>query len=208
MGMFNAFKLQLGRMQPQAHVSYLDLPTLIIHWVHVQVASWLRCQYEHPGLTDLLDMGELFTCIKMNDPSWIPLMLACLLPSIQLGIRPSASIVLALSLASGATATSMLTPATALNPGTTVGIWINNLTHDPTFDQFHTCKSAKAQAVQKKAAKSNTALPNHPDGCPICLTYHIKGMCNTNCAQTHDHVAWTPAENQALLAWCHLHWST
>jgi len=53
-GMFNAFELQLGRIQPPAHVSYLDLPTLIIRWVHIRVASWLQCQYEQPRLAGRL----------------------------------------------------------------------------------------------------------------------------------------------------------
>jgi len=153
-------------------------------------------------------MGELFTCIEMNNPRWIPLMPTCLLLSVQLGIRPSTSIAPALSLACGAMATSMLTPTTTLNTGTMVGIQINNPTHDTAFDQYCTCESAKAQAVRHKAAKNNMALPNHPNGCPICLAYHVKGMCNTNCAHSQDHVARTPAENQALLAWCCLHWST
>jgi len=41
MGMFNAFELRLGQLQPPAHVQHLDLPTLVIHWVQVRVASWL-----------------------------------------------------------------------------------------------------------------------------------------------------------------------
>jgi len=207
MAMFNAFELRLGRMQPPAHVSYLDLPTLVIHWVQVRVASWLWRQYEQPGLADLPDMGELFTRIEMNDPSWIPLMPTHLLPSVQLGIRPSVSLAPTLSLASGATATSTLTPATVLNTGTPLGIRINNPMHDMAFDQYRTRESAKAQAVRQKATKNNTALPNRPDGRPICLAYHVKGMCNTNCAHSQDHVARTPAENQALLAWCRLHWN-
>jgi len=207
MWMFGAFKLRLGCLQTPAHVSYLDLPTLVVRWVQVRVASWLCRQYEAPGLADIPDLGKLFTCgIEMNDPSWIPLMLTCLLPSIQLGICPTATQT-PFSMVSGVMATSTLTPLTALNPtATTVGIQINNPTHDVAFDLFCTKASARAQAVCQNAIKLNVPIPTWADGHPICLAYHVKGMCNMNCAQSHDHMARPAGDNKALLAWCHTHW--
>ena len=41
MRMFGAFVLRFGHLQLPAHVSPLDLPTLVIKWVHMRVTSWL-----------------------------------------------------------------------------------------------------------------------------------------------------------------------
>ena len=44
--------------------------------------------------------------------------------------------------------------------------------------------------------------PSKVDGSPMCLAYHTKGVCNTNCNRQADHVSYTPTEYQALGTWC------
>jgi len=75
------------------------------------------------------------------------------------------------------------------------------------FDDYHIKNSAQTQTIRQKAAQANIALPIRQDGRPMCMAFHVKGMCNTNCTQAHDHGQQLPADTQTLLTWCRQHWS-
>jgi len=62
-----------------------------------------------------------------------------------------------------------------------------------------------AATIWQKAAKA-IPLPLCHDSRPMCLAFHVKGMCNTNCTQAHDHHPQTLANHQTLLTWCTQHW--
>jgi hypothetical protein len=49
-------------------------------------------------------------------------------------------------------------------------------------------------------------MSNNSNGVEMCMSYHLKGMCNTNCLHWGDHHNHTPAEDQALLGWCQQHY--
>jgi len=135
----------------------------------------------------------------MNDPSWIPLMPSCLLPSVQLGIRPSASIAPAFSLASSAMATSTLTPAMALNPGTTIGIQINNPTHDPAFDQFRTCESAKAWRSGRRQPRTTPHYQTVPMVIPSAS--HIMSKEGATPTAHRPMIMWRIPQRKTWLSW-------
>jgi hypothetical protein len=46
------------------------------------------------------------------------------------------------------------------------------------------------------------AMPVDSNGTAFCLTYHVKGRCNTGCGYAVDHVAHTALQNQLLSTWC------
>jgi len=51
-----------------------------------------------------------------------------------------------------------------------------------------------------------TAIAKHPvpenlQGLPMCLSFHMCNMCNSDCPQAADHHAHTPAEDNAILVW-------
>ena len=62
----------------------------------------------------------------------------------------------------------------------------------------------RVRDVLRRAGPSNR-VPNNAAGTEMCLSCHIKGMCNANCARRADHRDHTPDEDNALLQWCQLH---
>ena len=54
-------------------------------------------------------------------------------------------------------------------------------------------------------------LPQLPDskagGGVMCLPWHVKGMCNTGCPRSEDHLlTYTVGESRPLEAWCATNW--
>ena len=47
------------------------------------------------------------------------------------------------------------------------------------------------------------ALPNsRVDGQPMCLAWHTKGICNSDCPRAADHVTYNASQYQPMKAWC------
>ena len=44
-----------------------------------------------------------------------------------------------------------------------------------------------SQSMEQKAESTVTPVPQTDKGCPLCLSYHIKGVCNSNCGRRHAH---------------------
>ena len=44
-------------------------------------------------------------------------------------------------------------------------------------------------------------VPQTDDGRPFCLSYHLKGVCNSNCCGRHAHRTLYPHEQGVLSAW-------
>jgi hypothetical protein len=63
----------------------------------------------------------------------------------------------------------------------------------------------RVRDVLQRAGSTNR-VPNNSNGVEMCMSYHLKGMCNTNCSRRGDHRDHTPAEDQALLGWCQQHY--
>jgi hypothetical protein len=45
-------------------------------------------------------------------------------------------------------------------------------------------------------------IPKSDNGVDMCLSWHIRGMCNTTCPRKADHRAHTAEEDNKLLEWC------
>jgi hypothetical protein len=75
---------------------------------------------------------------------------------------------------------------------------------------FGTYKTSatKSKALRQKITRGE--LPPLPSSKlnaskPVCLAWHTKGECNTNCPCSHDHVAYTAEEYAPLATWCRDH---
>jgi hypothetical protein len=75
---------------------------------------------------------------------------------------------------------------------------------NPIFQRF-VDMNLRVRDVLVRAGKDNR-VPTNSNGVEMCLSYHIKGMCNTICARNGDHREHTAAEDQAILRWCETHY--
>ena len=56
------------------------------------------------------------------------------------------------------------------------------------------------------AAPVPPPMSPHDNTCQMCVSYHVKGMCNDRCGRSVDHAAHTPAQDNLLLEWCTAHY--
>ena len=81
------------------------------------------------------------------------------------------------------------------------------------FEEFKLRKNRGLNIASRDIRKmiEKGALPALPaskvDGLPMCLPWHVKGMCNGACPRAAiDHVEYSAAELQDLQVWCAAHY--
>ena len=82
--------------------------------------------------------------------------------------------------------------------------------HMPLFLEYKKRKKG-GNAIMYRQAVRNLILkgdlpelsPSKVDGKPMCLAWHVKGICNSEtCPRTPDHVDYSVAEYQTMCGWC------
>ena len=122
----------------------------------------------------------------------------------QLGMRPTGG-----GSPAGAAAGGLAVPGTgwAVPPAGGAGGTAPTRMSNPNFNSIFqpyldTCKSLKDKIVEG-------TLPPLPSSKGfsgnMCLAYHTKGTCMSNCHCVLDHVLYTTADYQPLLTWCVSH---
>jgi hypothetical protein len=98
-------------------------------------------------------------------------------------------------------------PAASPQP-TTNGRLNNSSFNTQLFQQYRTSAVRCADLRRKVAEGALPALPNSKvnNQVQLCLAWHTKGQCNTNCPRVSDHVAYTAQEYQGLVTWCTSHY--
>lgn len=104
----------------------------------------------------------------------------------------------------GGVASSGSTPSAATGAQSRVENTHFNVT---LFGTYRT-SAIKTRAIRQKIAQGQ--IPPLPASKldaskPVCLAWHSKGQCNTQCPCAYDHVAYTAEEYAALATWCREH---
>ena len=97
------------------------------------------------------------------------------------------------------------------NTGTdTTSKRVNNTNYNSNlFDEYRKA-SITSRAIKNKIRNGELpALPKSKvDGQPVCLGWHVKGMCNENCRRSADHTKYSDSEYNELKAWCTANYPT
>ena len=93
-------------------------------------------------------------------------------------------------------------PATPTAPNT--GTRVSNGNFNTALFLNYKESSVRSQVIRNKIRDGELPQlpPSKVDGSPMCLAYHTKGVCNTNCTRQADHVSYTSSEYQPLSTWC------
>lgn len=75
---------------------------------------------------------------------------------------------------------------------------------NPRFQQFADV-NLRIWVVLHRAGTENW-VPKNNNGIEMCITYDIKGMCNTNCSLHGDHREHTALEDHMLHERCNIHY--
>jgi hypothetical protein len=201
---------------PTRNLQYRNLvPSLIVRWIQLRWDDWLQSQWYAPLNVPVPELTDLFSHIRL-DTAWEPT-----LPSQYLRLTPPQAPGGPTGSAppAGATSTAGMTvrgtiqsAAPTLGPSTIV----RNTTYLDTDFGIYRSRDVRirdllvttAATPPPASSHDNPAARGHQPNTPvrICLSYHIKGMCNTRCGRSCDHKPLTDAKRQELLTWCAAHY--
>jgi hypothetical protein len=103
------------------------------------------------------------------------------------------------------TPTATTTPATAA-PSATPNAIVRNMAYNAAVFEVYKAMNIKAKVLKEQLRTRGVAYPTNAHQNNMCLTYHVQGICNTNCRNASDHYAHTPAEDETFRSWCEQHY--
>ena len=199
-----------------------------LQWLSLKLTRYFtQLDHNYPIVT-FPDPAEIVNCIQ-EQKQWEPIITDVFINKYNLSSfmalhcpADAMSVVTALTAGSESIAGSVVSGLTAATPagrpstGGGGGSTARNTAIDRVENtHFNTAlfgtyrhSATKTRALRQKiAAGELPALPpsKNDSSKPVCLAWHTKGQCNTNCPLTSDHVAYTAAEYAALATWCRDH---
>jgi hypothetical protein len=192
----------------------LLLPALIQRWCQLRFSYWIERQWGSMNDLAAPDWSELWMHITLKTDWESPLpdrYLAPLNPGLPTGG----------SLNSGSTM-SGLTGTTGSSTGTgqtgtdtqqkpppgkqTTSQVTGNVSEkcDPYIELFAPFRATgkRVREVMRAANEAGHPIPKSDNGSDMCISYHVKGICNTNCGRKSDHKPHNDGETTRLVSWC------
>ena len=182
----------------------LCMPLLVIHWIMLRTDHWFRSQAVSDIAIPPPNLGELFTDIELGK-HWEPALPASLLINFK---RPPCP--------SPATPQTPSPPSSQQGGGEPSGHpggnpVPNRVVQNETYKTslFGTFKEMQVNhaALRRRITIRPPPSPHSSSGGEMCLSFHIKGMCNARCGRAEDHKTHTDDQDQLLVAWCNSHYS-
>lgn len=202
---------------------------IILEAYGIKINAYFRKKYEGSASATLGDPGAIFDKMENREP-WVP----HLNPSYQecLGLKKFnvgvGDLVLENMLEDGTGAgvsrVAGSPPSVGPPPPTPSGGGGQpepkdtkqlNLTNpnynEALFGEFRNRKGSNGRQISlgdwKKEAIARNPLPKSKFGLPsMCLAWHSKGLCNSNCRVIGDHQSYSASEYQPLVQWCQENW--
>lgn len=199
-------ELKLTQAKPRNPQHVHLVPALITRNTQLYTNYWLSKQKQSEATVPVPNMSTIFQDIDL-DHDWAPNF-----PKQYLKTPPSTNLPTQQNQSQNQhrTPSGQSTPtpdpgslgaSTGSNPQSRQRSIQRNPTFNPAFETFR-AMSLLTRRVKTYCQNKNIALPrNERVNSSMCLAYHVKGMCNTNCAAVADHVEHTAAEDQMLATW-------
>jgi hypothetical protein len=186
--------------QPRTPRHQLLLPALLQRFAQLRWSYWVSEQWNSLNNVPAPDYNDIWRCITLKTDWESPLperYLAQLTPFPTLH-QPAPSI-----------PPPPPAPGAAHSPpvatGTTrdqrAGEAVRCLPYNEKFTP-HRQTGERVRDVVKRAAMAGQTIPQNDAGVPMCISYHVKGICNTRCGRSADHISHSEAETSRLLTWC------
>ena len=190
-------------------------PALLLRWVQLRWTCWLDEQWNTSAKVPFPDLGEVFRRIKVQE-EWEPRLPAKHLmdipPALQ-GTPPPPVPPYAPPAPGVPPARPPAQPRPAGRAGALPaepysGVSVSNPVFESAFAPYR-AMGLKVKAVIDRAVAAGVPAPGVPlnaAGTPMCVTWHVKGFCNSGCHRSADHAAHEPADREALIQWCAAHY--
>jgi hypothetical protein len=204
--------LNLQFYAPRTPRHQLLLPALIQRWCQLRFSYWLELQWNSMNDVAPPSWSELWMHITLKTDWESPLPerhLAPLAPSVApppvSGVGGGGS-----SQMSGLTGTSgSSTPSPATPAARTPAAGFDSgvvAKCDPYLEVYAPFRATgkRVREVIKTAIQAGHQLPKNDRGVDMCVSFHVKGVCNTNCGRNSDHAPHNADETARFVAWCGL----
>jgi hypothetical protein len=206
--------LNLQFYSPRTPRHQLLLPALIQRWCQLRFSYWLELQWN--SLNDVIppNWSELWMHITLKTDWESPLPDRYLAPLNPLttstfpgSVAPSNASTSLSTITGSSTAPSTGSPPIApLKPvpeGTVARC-------KPYLEAYQTFRASgkRVREVMKTAHRDGHTFPQNNNGVDMCVSYHVKGVCNSNCGRSADHNPHGDDETARLVAWCELAFGT
>jgi hypothetical protein len=201
--------LNLQFYTPRTARHQLLLPGLIQRWCQLRFSYWLELQWNGMNNVAPPNWAELWMHITLKTDWESPLperYLTPLAPFTKPLSVPSSdgSMMSGLTGTTGSSTGSGRTPAPASGSRSFSEGVIAKC--EPYLEAYATYRATgkRVRDVIKAAAQAGHAFPVNDKHGDMCISYHVKGVCNTNCGRHSDHSPHSAAETSRLLSWCNL----
>jgi hypothetical protein len=209
--------LNLQFYTPRTARHQLLLPALIQRWCQLRFSYWLKLQWN--SMNDVVppNWSELWMHITLKTDWESPLPARYLAPLAPMAMAIPAG---SATSSSGSTAMSTIT-GSSVGDGTTSGSSATSPPATPVVEGVvQRCKpyleaysvyrssGTRVRDVMKTARNAGHTFPKNNKGVDMCVSYHVKGVCNSNCGRSSDHMPHSHEETARLLEWCGLAFDT
>jgi hypothetical protein len=181
----------------------LCMPLLVIHWIMLRTDHWFRSQAVSDIAIPAPNLGELFTDIELGK-HWEPALPPSLLVHFQRPQRPNPP------------APQASPPPTQQGGGEPSGHpggnpipnrMVQNENYKTALFGVFKDLQVNHASLRNRITVRPPLSPHSTSGGEMCLSFHIKGMCNARCGRADDHKLHTDAQDQLLVDWCTAHYS-
>ena len=180
----------------------------ILHLKHVNLAisTYLKDQARMPNAMTLPDPYEIRVAID-REKTWEPNLTFTFMKKYKVhefcgSIPLVAGLPVPLPQPLPAPYVGTETPAPPVSGGESTRV--NNTTFISSLFDSYRQRGVKTRTVRKMIQNGRLpALPDSKTGLgKVCLGWHTKGMCNSDCGLKYDHIQYTQDELQPLCTWC------
>ena len=207
----NRFSNQLTTMTSMLHILMLEhllLPTMLCKKISVPVSNWCIDQANSPNQIPVPNLCSVFDKIIDEDSSWEPALTSQFLDKLGLTkdfarhrqAHPSDPVL--------PKTDKLITPPAPLDSSQRR---VNNIHYNSkAFDTFRSSGTKSSRDIKNMIRLGE--LPELPkskvNSQQMCLSWHVKGMCNENCRLATDHIRYADNEYKQLLDWCTANYPT
>jgi hypothetical protein len=207
----SAREMELEELKPRDPQYRNLVPTLIVRWIQLRWDDWLQTQWYGFGDQPAPDLTTLFSDFRVGT-AWEPT-----IPAQYLRLQQPASGIPAAGVSPPPAGPPRSVPAGGAGTSSTPpGTVVRNTTYSETdFGAYRADATVKVRDLYNATGVPPTPISSHdspanrwrPDvPLRICLSYHVKAMCNSRCGRAGDHRPLTADKRQELLAWCSVHY--
>jgi hypothetical protein len=191
----------------------LLLPALIQRWCQLRFSYWMERQWGSMNDLEAPDWSELWMHITLKTDWESPLpdrYLAPLTPDF-----PTSGSLNSGSILSGLTGTTSNSTETEQSQQRHPPAGAKQTTSQETLNVADKCvpyiellfapyraTGKRVREVMRAANEAGNPIPKSDSGSDICVSYHVKGICNSNCGRKLDHKPHSEGETTRLVSWC------